>query len=185
VTALNAIHRDRNTNLKKASWYKTVDASSGAYSVQTVIDKKEHSFRRRVLASAFSDSALRKQEQYVDYNVKIFLEQIGKDVQENGWTKPLDFSVWTTYFGFDFISDLSFGSRFRLLEATDFRYMPDLLKWVSHFLYYVGSNTHSPRSRPHRQTYTFTNSPFHTGRLSPLRSTAAPHNGHLGHELPP
>lgn len=139
MTALNTIHRDRNTNLKKASWYKTVDASSGAYSVQTVIDKKEHSFRRRVLASAFSESALRKQEQYIDYNVKIFLDQIGKDVQEDGWTKPLDFSIWITYFGFDFISDLSFGSRFRLLEATDFRYMPDLLKWVSHFVYYVGS----------------------------------------------
>jgi hypothetical protein len=137
VTALAAIHKDRNANVRKADWYKTVDASSGAYSVQTVIDKKEHSFRRRVLASAFSESALRTQEQYIHNTVQIFLNQIGKDVQDDGWTSPKDFNEWITYFGFDFISDLSFGSSFRLLEDPEHRYLPDLLKWTSHFIYYV------------------------------------------------
>lgn len=50
---------------------------------------------------------------------------------------PQDFNEWITYFGFDFISDLSFGSRFRLLEDPEHRYLPDLLKWTSHFVYYV------------------------------------------------
>ncbi|OCL10709.1 hypothetical protein AOQ84DRAFT_426325, partial [Glonium stellatum] len=66
ATVLTAIHRDRNANVKKGDWYKTIDASAGAYSIQSVIDKHEHTFRRRVLSPAFSESALRDQEQSVD-----------------------------------------------------------------------------------------------------------------------
>lgn len=105
--------------------------------MQTVIDKKEHAFRRRVLAQAFSDSALRDQEQFIEFNVRILLKQMSKDVQEDGWTAPKDFSEWITYYGFDYISDLAFGSRFKMLEESEHRYLPDLLKWTSHFLYYV------------------------------------------------
>lgn len=137
VTALTAIHKDRNANLRKADWYNTLDATSGDYSTQSVIDKKEHSFRRRVLALAFSDSALRTQEKYIDNNVRIFLDQITKDLDDDGWSTPKDFTQWITYFGFDFISDLAFGSSFKLLEEPDHRYLPNLLKWTSHFLYYV------------------------------------------------
>jgi cytochrome P450 len=136
-----AIHRDRNANVKKGDWYKTVDASSGDFSVQTVIDKKEHTFRRRVLAPAFSDAALRDQEQFIDHHARIFLKQMSKDVERDGWTTSKDFSEWITYYGFDFISELSFGSPFNLLEDPEHRYMPDLLKWMSHFLYYVSSET--------------------------------------------
>ena len=132
-----AIHKDRNANVKKGDWYKTVDASSGDFSVQTVIDKKEHTFRRRVLAPAFSEAALRDQEQFIDQSTRIFLKQMTKGVEDDGWTTAKDFSEWITYYGFDFISDLSFGSRFNLLEDPEHRYLPDLLKMTSHFVYYV------------------------------------------------
>jgi hypothetical protein len=60
--------------------------------------------------------------------VQIFLSQIGKDLQDDGWTTPKDFNKWITYFGFDFISDLSFRSGLRLPEDPEHRYLPDLLK---------------------------------------------------------
>jgi hypothetical protein len=137
--AFAAIHKDRHANVKKGDWYKTVDASSGDFSVQTVIDKSEHAFRRRVLAPAFSDSALRHQEDLIDQNVLVFLNQMSKDVQDDGWTAPKDFSEWITCYGFDYVSDLAFGSSFKLLEDSEHRYLPDLLKWTSHFVYYVSS----------------------------------------------
>ena len=119
ATALTTIHRDRNASVKKADWYKTLDASSGVFSIQTVIEKNKHTFRRRVLSPAFSESALRDQEIFIDQNVVIFLKKTGEDVQEDGWTSPKDFTEWITYFGFDFISDLAFGSRFKLLEEPE------------------------------------------------------------------
>jgi len=90
-----------------------------------------------VLAPAFSEKALRDQEGFIDQNVCIFLDQIGKDVEDDGWTATKDFNQWITYFGFDFISEISFGSRFKLLEEPEHRYLPDLLKETSRFLYYV------------------------------------------------
>lgn len=137
-TAHTAVHRDRAANVKKSDWYKLEPAFSGDFSVQTVIDKKEHDFRRRVLQPAFSDSALRAQEQFIDNNVRIFLAKAGEDVQSDGWTSPKEFSELITRWGFDFISDLAFGSRFGLLEDETHRYLPNLLKWASHFVYYVG-----------------------------------------------
>ena len=96
ATALTTIHRDRNASVKKADWYKTLDASSGVFSIQTVIEKNKHTFRRRVLSPAFSKSALRDQEIFIDQNVVIFLKKIGEDVQEDGWTSPKDFMGWIT-----------------------------------------------------------------------------------------
>lgn len=141
-TAQTAIHRDRHANLKKADWYKTLDASNGAYSVQSVPDKKEHAFRRRVIAPGFTEVALREQEPLIDYRVRVFLEQLSKSEgarrkDDDGWSAPHDMSLWSTYYGLDFISDLSFGSSFDLLRNAEHRYVPDLLRWTSHFVYYV------------------------------------------------
>jgi cytochrome P450 len=135
---MHSIHKDRAANVRKGDWYLTVDAISGDYSVQTTIDKREHAFRRRVLAPAFSESALREQERFVSESACIFLEQMTKEKEEDGWSAPKDLTEWVTYYGFDFISDLSFGSRFKLLEEEDHRYLPDLLKGTNKFLYAVG-----------------------------------------------
>jgi cytochrome P450 len=137
VEALVAIHRNPKGNVIKGEWYKTVDATSGDFSIQTVLDKKEHAFRRRVLAPAFSESALREQEPLIDNNVRTFLRVVTKNVEKDGWCTPFNFDQWITYYGFDFISDLSFGSSFQLLEDPEHRYLPNMLKWTSHFLYYV------------------------------------------------
>lgn len=141
VTAQTAIHRDRNTNVRKSDWYRLEPAFSGDSSVQTVIGKKEHDFRRRVLQPAFSDSALREQEQFINNNIETFLVKMGQDVQADGWTSPKEFSEWITFWGFDFISDLAFGSRFNLLEEPTHRYLPNMVKYGSQFIYYVRSSS--------------------------------------------
>jgi hypothetical protein len=86
---------------------------------------------------------LRDQEQFIDQNARIFLKQMTetKEIEDDGWTITRDFSEWVTYYGFDFISEISFGSRFNLLEDPEHRYLPELLKSMSHFIYYVRTVT--------------------------------------------
>jgi cytochrome P450 len=136
-SAIAALHTDRHANVKKSDWYKLEPAESGAYSVQTVIDKKEHAWRRRVIAPAFSVKALRDQEEFIIANTNILLKQLTAETESDGWSKPKDISVWTTYFGFDFISDIAFGSSFSLLESSEHHYLPAWLMWTSQYIYYV------------------------------------------------
>ena len=46
-------------------------------------------------------------------------------------------SNWSTWFAFDFISDLSFGKSWGLCESEENRYVPNVLRGTSQFLYYL------------------------------------------------
>jgi hypothetical protein len=137
TTAMYAIYGNPKSNSQKAEWYKTLDAGSGDYSTQTIIDKKEHAIRRRIMSPAFSDKALRDAEKYINVNVMKLMHKLGEGPQENGWTKPKNFSDWSTYYSFDFISDLSFGSSLGLINEEENRYIPAMLMGTSKFIYYV------------------------------------------------
>jgi hypothetical protein len=119
--------------------YKSLDQSSGANSTQSVIDKSEHAFRRRVMLQAFSDKALREQEVYVDQNVRRFISTLTAGADDKHWSPPRDYSVVTTWFGFDFVGELGFGSSFDMLESEENRYVWDMLRSANIFLYIVSS----------------------------------------------
>lgn len=138
VTAMYTIYGNSKANIEKAAWYRTVDAGSGDYSTQTVIDKNEHAFRRRVIQPAFSERALRDAEKYINVNVDKLVQQLGQGIMDDKWTDPKDMSLWMTYFGFDFIGNLSFGSSFDLIDGEENRYLPLMLRNTSKFVYYVG-----------------------------------------------
>ncbi|KAF2428689.1 benzoate 4-monooxygenase cytochrome P450 [Tothia fuscella] len=136
--ALEAIHTNRRANVKRAEWYKTIDAPSGEFSTQSVIDKKVHAFRRRVLSHAFSEKAIRDAEQFIQQSVDTLIRKMGEDTGSDGWSTPKDFSIWATYYAFDFTGDLAFGSSFEMLASEENRYMPKMLMGVSWFLYWAG-----------------------------------------------
>jgi len=46
--------------------------------------------------------------------------------------------LWATYFGFDFVGDLGYGSSFEMLEKDEYRWIPQTLMRASRFLYYAG-----------------------------------------------
>jgi hypothetical protein len=137
-TALAAIHGNHAGNVKRASWYETLDASSGAHSIESVINKSEHAIRRRFMAKAFSDKALREQEVYIDTNAQRFVKAVTSDLGKDGWSSPKNFTRETTWYGFDFVGDLSFGSNFGMVESEENRYVWDLLRGTSVFVYAVG-----------------------------------------------
>jgi cytochrome P450 len=137
INALDAIHTNRRANVSRADWYKVIDAPSGEYSTQSVIDKKEHAFRRRVLSHAFSERAIRSAETFIQLNSDTLMTRLGENVQKDGWSEPKDFSIWATYFAFDFTGDLAFGSSFDMMNSEENRYVPTLLMGTSWFLYCV------------------------------------------------
>ncbi|CZR70108.1 related to cytochrome P450 67 [Phialocephala subalpina] len=124
-------------NVKKGSWYKTLDISAGAPSIQMEINKQEHALRRRFLNPAFSEKALREAEKLIAVSAKKFSDKLAVG-GEKDWSSPKNMSDWATYFGFDFVSDLGYGQSFGMLERDENRWIPNVLKNASIFLYYVG-----------------------------------------------
>ena len=148
--ALQAIY-GKGAHVKKGEWYKTLDISAGAPSVQMVIDQHEHAVRRRVMSPAFSEQALKEAESLIAENARKFCERLGSlssGAIKGDWTEPKNLNDWATYYGFDFISDLSFGISFGLIESEENRYVPPTLKSASRFLYYVGYLPFAPLIRP-------------------------------------
>jgi cytochrome P450 len=145
-TALQAIHGAK-ANIKKGDFYLTLDISAGAPSVQMVRDKQEHAIRRKFISPAFSERALKDSEKLINKNAVMLCDRLkleaaipdaGDMSESKGWSSPTNFSDWATYYGFDFISDLSFGMSFNMLEDKETRYIPGVLKNASQYIYYVG-----------------------------------------------
>jgi cytochrome P450 len=134
--SLPAIHGPK-ANVKKGSWYKTLDISAGAPSVQMEIDKQQHALRRRFLAPAFSEKALKEAEKLITISAKKLSDGLAKGGEEQ-WSPSKNMSDWATFFGFDFISDLGYGQSFGMLEREDNAWIPGVLKSASKFIYYVG-----------------------------------------------
>jgi cytochrome P450 len=69
----------------------------------TLIDKKEHSWKRRVLTQGFSESAMHELEPVVlDCLNRLCESMIDKDLctlvdKENGWSAPKDMSDWCKF----------------------------------------------------------------------------------------
>ena len=138
--ALQAVHGVK-ANIKKGDWYKTLDISAGAPSVQMEIDKHEHAMRRRFLAPAFSERALKDAERLIAVSARKLTEGLSKlpeGARKGDWTAPKNMGRWATFFGFDFVSDLGYGRPFGMLDNEENRWVPKVLQNASVFIYYVG-----------------------------------------------
>ena len=68
---------------------------------------------RRILAPSFSESALRKQEQFLSAYVDLLIRRLHDNAG-----KPIDIWKWTKFFAFDIVGDLTFGESFDCLESS-------------------------------------------------------------------
>jgi cytochrome P450 len=105
------------------------------------IDKQQHAMRRRFLAPAFSERALKEAERLITVSaLKLTsgLSSLPSGTKKGTWSGPHNMGCWATYFGFDFIADLGYGRPFGMLESPENRWVPEVLKGASIFIYYVG-----------------------------------------------
>jgi cytochrome P450 len=105
------------------------------------LDKHEHAIRRRTMAPAFSERALKDAEGIIMVHARKLADAVGslsEGAKPGEWTQPKDMNHWATYFGFDFVGDLGYGSSFEMLNNDEYRWIPPTLMSASKFLYYVG-----------------------------------------------
>ena len=88
--ALKAIYSSGKTNTQKGKWYNVHPAASKDWTTHSVIDRKEHSYKRRVLSAAFSDSAIRDAQSFILENVRTWtkvLQTPKSGEKSDGWSE--------------------------------------------------------------------------------------------------
>lgn len=103
------------------------------------IDKSKHAFRRRVLDQAFSEKALADAEGLILENARRWLEYLGADTLESGWTRSRDMNDWCNWLSFDLMGDMTFGRDFGCVTKAEHRFIPDVVLNATKFVYVVRS----------------------------------------------
>lgn len=125
-------------NVRKAQFYDAfVHPAANTHNCR---DRALHARKRRVMAHAFSDSAIKEMERYILANVRTFCEAIGSGLRIGGssekeggeWTSPKCMSDWFSYLSMDILGDLCFGKAFHMLERDDNRFAIDLVSTAAH-----------------------------------------------------
>lgn len=138
TAALKAIYSSRKSNVRKSDWYKTIDAGSKAFSLHSEIDEKRHAFRRRVIDQAFSDAAIKSDEDLIVKDVTTWVDQLSTEIDATtGWTKPKDMKDWCNWLSFDMMGDLTFGKGFGCVEKGEHRFVPEVVLDATKFVYVV------------------------------------------------
>ena len=102
----------------QAQFAKDLVLYSGINSIVTAPDA-DHSRMRRLLAHAFSDRALKEQEQLIQAHIDDLIQGLKRAVKgpPQGKVNLADWFNWTT---FDIVGDLSFGEPFGCLKETTY-----------------------------------------------------------------
>ncbi|KAL3420507.1 cytochrome p450 [Phlyctema vagabunda] len=122
--------QDKHRNVTKAREY--LGMVHRTPSTFTLLDKKEHAKKRRILSQGFSDSAVRAFEQSILDHVEKFCATMAPSPSHassgQGWSQPVNISTWCSYLFFDMITDLVFGTSYNMLGAATYRYVIDAIK---------------------------------------------------------
>lgn len=135
------------SNVRKAQFYDAfVHPAPNTHNCR---DRTLHARKRRVMAHAFSDNAIKEMEKYILANVRTFCEGIGNGLRvgisdEKGaqWTSPKSMSDWFSWLSMDILGDLCFGKAFHMLEKEDNRFAIDLVSTAAHRHLIVSHHPH-------------------------------------------
>ena len=100
-----------------------------APSTVTVINKRDHGQRRRLLGPGFTESAIRafqpQLHSHVDILCKLIRDQKAQaDIEGNGgWGSPMQLSDWCSYLTFDLMTAYIFGVQYNLLDDPKHRHI--------------------------------------------------------------
>jgi cytochrome P450 len=102
--------------VRKADFYANLRQPIG-HNILTVVDKNDHSRKRRAMAHAFSEKALKSYEDDMIGHIRLFCDKL-KESKE-----PMNISNWSSYLTADVLGDLCFGKSFGMLERDDNRFV--------------------------------------------------------------
>lgn len=148
ATALKDIYDHGSPLVKNQDFYSAFSAIPGLYNTHNVVNKKMHSRKRRVMAHAFSETALKDMEEVMITQLQRLCHHL-----EQG-PKAMDMSQWFNYFTYDFMGgelisslarchsrniranyqlpELCFGKGFSMMSDKSSRYIMQMADKVSH-----------------------------------------------------
>lgn len=117
--AVRDIYADRKANTKKSGFVEAlVFLQGGARNLQSIQDRQAYSQRRRLIAHAFSEEALRSSEHYILEQIRQWCSALGsKAVEAKTWTSTIDMKEWAHYLKEDILGELCFGQSFGAVQA--------------------------------------------------------------------
>ncbi|KAB8079280.1 cytochrome P450 [Aspergillus leporis] len=130
--APNRVLFNTNTGLKEIYAFSKSFQKSNAYGAMvhrapntlTLIDKKQHGRKRRIIGQGFGDTALRGFEGTIMGHVRKFCDALAKDLPDGKsgkWSSPQNMGKWSNYLTFDIMSDIIFGESFDLVGSPSNR----------------------------------------------------------------
>lgn len=134
ATALKDVYGFK-ANVRKAEFYEAfVHPAANTHNCR---DRQLHARKRRVMAHAFSDAAIKEMERYILANVRTFCDAVGagagsRGPEAKGWTEAKCMSDWFSWLSMDILGDLCFGKAFQMLEKPDNRGAIDLVSTAAH-----------------------------------------------------
>lgn len=140
---LKAIYASGRANVIKGNWYEIIHAIEGHWSTHSCRDLQMHALKRKRLAHAFSDNAVKGAEHHILQNLRIGLNMLGQPKDQDTekpseqWSKPSNMSTWATRFSFDVLGDLCFGETFNCLTKQENRWLPEFIGDSGSFVYCV------------------------------------------------
>ena len=122
LQATREIHRISTPFLKTDFYMElTGRAPPGLFSMS---DPKQHSARRRLLATPLSESSLKNVEPTVNSNIQKTMDGMGKEMKQDG---QVDLFKWFLFMATDVIGELCFAESFRMLDqGKPNQYVKDL-----------------------------------------------------------
>ncbi|KAL2060724.1 hypothetical protein VTL71DRAFT_9365 [Oculimacula yallundae] len=126
--ALHDIHGPK-ANVQKADFYLAFQ--TGKPSTFSLIDKARHAQRKRVIAHAFSERALKGVEQGFLQNIRTWCNRVGEVGGKE--SKGLDMSQWFTFLTFDIMGTLAFGRSFNMSTSSTNHSVAEAMKTSGNF----------------------------------------------------
>lgn len=104
-----------NRNANKSKHYIT-GSFGETESLFNMQDHKVHAHFRKIAASPYSFSNIKKMEPLIDSNIEKWINKLTDLFAKDG--KVFDFSPWAVYMAYDIISEVGFGAPFGFIEQA-------------------------------------------------------------------
>ncbi|KAL7271928.1 hypothetical protein RUND412_005291 [Rhizina undulata] len=136
--ALKGIYGVNKNVIKAEGFYGSMAGHGTNYAQNTFncTDRQVHAAKRKVLAHAFTETALRSMEQYYLPHIESLCDIIasgdqslpipGNDKEKNGKWRG-DMGLWANYLTYDIMGELTFGTDFHMMYEETNRSVPDLI----------------------------------------------------------
>lgn len=106
-----------NTNVRKSDWYLIFGLAFDVENVFSILHRGKHAKRKRLVAPAFSPSAIQILQTHIIKNTEKLCGLLDDSADPLHWSKPKDMSQWIRFVTLDIICDVCFSRNWNLLGS--------------------------------------------------------------------